>query len=137
MKTYPVHKLTACEHKELNKHTPVVNTNEIDYYLYVELPFPVTDPVRLYSMREVTNRDSDFTDIYNGDYDDNYQPLITQESNHWLKIANKILNLSVGLHVYRLAFMKADQSDLEIPLYISYIIQDDCPERPYIYMERN
>lgn len=136
MKTYPVFKLTACEHKELNKNTPVVNINEVDYYLYVELPFPATDPVRLYSVKEVTNRDVDSTDIYNGDHDDNYQPLIKQDSNHWLKIASKIMNLTAGQHVYRLAFMKADQSDLEIPLYISYIIQDDCPERPYIYMER-
>lgn len=137
MTTTPVFKLKACEHKDLAKNTLLVNSYEVDYYLYVELPFHITEPVRLYSVKNITDRFADKSDLYNGDTDDTYKPYIIQEGNKWIRIATEILDLTPGQHTYRLAFMKADQSDLEIPLYISYILQTDSPDRPYIYMDTN
>ena len=46
------------------------------------------------------------------------------------------LNLKSGKHTYRLMFVER-YTDTDFSLYFSYIIQDDSPEKPYVYMKED
>lgn len=136
---YSACRMIGCHRNELNQHTQLFNKDELEYYVWIELPFHITEPVRLYSVYEQRTSSSpeNLRDLYDGAIDtDTGKPLIIHETNKWVKIAKKVLNLLPGQHTYKLTFMRADINDIEIPIYFSYILQDDCPDKPYIYMKK-
>ena len=51
----------------------------------------------------------------------------------WIRIDSCILDTSIGQHTYRFQFINRETDDV-YSLYLSYIIQDDNPDRPYVYM---
>lgn len=54
----------------------------------------------------------------------------------WLKTDKANLDMSIGFHVYRFRFYDTELL-ANIDYYISYFVQDDDPEKPYIYMKRS
>lgn len=79
----------------------------------------------LLSMVEISLEDGE--DISSSVYRDNMRP--------WLRVPVDVLNKDIGQHTYKLHFVNIHTS-LELDLYIQYIIQDDNPDKPYIYMNR-
>ena len=53
----------------------------------------------------------------------------------WVDVSVSNLNLAAGLHTYTLEFINAATGD-SFYQYFNYVIQDDNPEKPYIYMSR-
>lgn len=54
---------------------------------------------------------------------------------HVLRISFNDIDKSIGLHQYEIG-LKHPITDDDAYLYIQYIIQDDNPDTPYIYMNR-
>lgn len=54
----------------------------------------------------------------------------------WIDIPTNLLNTSVGIHTYILRFKNKLTSDILL-LSFRYAIQDDDPDKPYIYMNRD
>lgn len=54
----------------------------------------------------------------------------------WINIDTSALNQSIGPHMYQFKF-RNKRFDEIMYLYFYYVIQNDKPEQPYIYMERD
>ena len=52
----------------------------------------------------------------------------------WVSIDCDKLDMNVGQHIYRITLINTVSLN-KIYLYFTYIVQDDDPEKPYIYME--
>ena len=81
----------------------------------------------------------DLTEIYNlnASEDVDFADKTTREEHKpWVDIDSTILDLTVGQHTYRMTFAKPD-CKLKATCWFSYIIQDNNPEKPYIYMKRD
>lgn len=115
--------LKSCEYKKLNENCEVVNCNEVDEYLIVKLPFNMSG-FKLYDILDVSESPVKTVDFENVRYD---------EFHPWVDIPWKNLSRISGKHVYKLSFMDMCRKRY-ITTYISYIIQDDDPNKPYIYM---
>ena len=84
-------------------------------------------------------RDMDLTEIYNlnASEDVDFADKTTREEHRpWIDIDRDILDITAGQHVYRMTFQKPD-CKLKATCWFSYIIQDNNPEKPYIYMDRD
>lgn len=122
----PENMLTACSYKDLYKHTPVIHKNTIEDYILCEIPTECID-LTLYEFRNISGRLNEELNIYK---------TIIKEPNHpWLKISSKVLDLDSGKHQYKMKFIGPCLREPVI-YYLSYIIQDDYPDTPYIYMKR-
>ena len=54
----------------------------------------------------------------------------------WIDIGVKHLNKSIGLHTYRIDLLNP-RTGMVYDRYFSYTMQNDSPEKPYIYMKRD
>lgn len=115
--------LKSCEYKKLNEHCIVVNINEVDEYLSVRLPFNMHG-FKLYDILDVSSSPVKTVSFENVKYD---------EFHPWVDIPWKNLSKLSGKHVYKLSFMDSLKNRY-FTTYVSYIIQDDDPHKPYVYM---
>ena len=84
-------------------------------------------------------RDMQLTEIYNLDASESldYDDYVTRDENRpWIDIQSSILDVTAGQHTYRMTFAKLG-CKLTATCWFSYIIQDNNPEKPYIYMKRD
>lgn len=123
----PVVKLDACLYGELSANAIVFNRNELTDCIWVSLPEVINHSTVLYQVEEISPACSEieFSDFIERD---NGRP--------WLKVNVSKLNIDPGYHAYKLLFMEPG-SHTTYAVYIAYIIQDDNPERPYIYINRS
>ena len=111
---------------DLPLHTRIYNSKDFDEIVCVKLPPQMP-------------RDMDLTEIYNlnASEDVDFADQVTRDENRpWIDISSSILDLTVGQHVYRMTFSKPE-CKLNATCWFSYIIQDNNPEKPYIYMDRS
>ncbi len=122
---FPVFSVNA---DSLDKYySPVFHDYEIEYYLYVQIPKYVASEYTLFQIDEVSpNRKeipiAGFIDACLG--------------KSWIRIKARILDLSIGSHVYKFSFVSKYTNDV-VSLYFGYILQDSNPDKPYIYMNRD
>lgn len=84
-------------------------------------------------------RDLVLSEIYNLDAaeDIDFADKATRDENRpWIDIDSSILDTTTGQHTYRMTFQHLGDK-LNSTCWFSYIIQDNNPEKPYIYMDRN
>ena len=84
-------------------------------------------------------RDMQLIEIYNlnSSEDLDFADFVTRDENRpWIDIQSSILDTTAGQHTYRMTFAKEDVK-LTATCWFSYIIQDNEPEKPYIYMMRD
>lgn len=127
MTDYPVNIIEACIYKNLPKHTKVWNTDTLEHHTWINVPVELSKSHELFQVDEISsdNIEVDFTDK------------IMRECNRpWFKVTTSILNTDPGQHIYKMSFINRFTNDISC-LYFSYIIQDDDPEKPYIYMNRD
>ena len=110
---------------EINLHTVLYNAKDFSDIVCVKLPpeFP---------------RDMQLTEIYNlnASEDIDYSDYVTRDENKpWIDIQSSILDVTAGQHTYRMTFSRLGDK-LSATCWFSYIIQDNDPEKPYIYMDR-
>lgn len=120
----PVFSTVATLYNKLNEVVRVFNKTEIDYYLWVQLPSELVVDAQLYDVHQVEPEDKEVDWIHAVD---------RNCSRPWLRIVSRILDDSVGLHVYKLSFINKHTDDV-FQLYFGYSIQDDSPYKPYDYM---
>lgn len=110
---------------DLPLNTRIYNSKDFDEIVCIKLP---PELPRDMSLAEIYNlnasEDVDFADKVTRD-----------EHKPWIDIDSSILDLTAGQHTYRLTFKKVDWK-LTATCWFSYIIQDNNPEKPYIYMNR-
>ena len=109
--------------QDLSSHTEVINLAEIPEIICIKLPDSLPRDLELSGIFDLNaNKDIEFIDHVTRD-----------EHRPWIDIQSSILDLSVGQHVYKLTFSKIGII-LNAICWFSYIIQDNHPETPYIYM---
>lgn len=109
-------------HNRVFDDVHVFNKKEIEYFLYMHIP-------------EELSRDSNLVEVKCVDTCEVLDHELIQRhcKKPWIRIESRLLDTSVGQHTYRFVFINTATDDV-YSLYISYIIQDDNPDKPYIYM---
>lgn len=123
----PVVELDACLYGELSANAIVLNRNQLSDYIWVSLPEIITSNTVMYQLEEISPNcnEVEFSSFVERDH-----------GRPWLKVHTHGLNLAPGYHAYKLLFIETG-SHVTYPVYIGYIIQDDNPDKPYIYMNRD
>ena len=106
-------------------HTVIYNAKDFSDIVCVKLPPEMP-------------RDMVLTEIYNLDSQEDldFEDQVTRDENRpWIDISSSILDITAGQHTYRMTFQKPE-CKLKATCWFSYIIQDNHPEMPYIYMKR-
>lgn len=122
----PVIQLHACYKDKVASHTSVLNLQGSDQYIYISLPEEVCCPCIVLL---------DVVEVQSAHTNSIYSEVFREGTRPWIRLKTDALNLGVGLHTYRLNFVST-ASGLEFTLWVQYIIQDDDPPKPYIYMHR-
>lgn len=121
-------KLIADTYCNLSKVNKVFNLHELDNYLYVYIQPDRTRSCILQDLREVNFEESSGSESqYN---------IVEIVSASWIRIHYSKLDLTTGMHVYKLLFNDPVFDEM-LNLYFSYTIQNDSPDKPYIYMNRS
>lgn len=111
---------------DLMNYTRVYNLKDVSDVFCIKLPddFP---------------RHLDLSEIYYLNTDEvlDFEDYVSrQEHQPWIDINKSLLDLSIGRHIYRLSFVE-EGSIFAISCWFGYIIQDNHPEQPYVYMDRD
>lgn len=118
--------IQSCQLSDLPLHTRIYNSKDFDDIVCVKLPPQMP-------------RDMDLTEIYNlnASEDVDFADKTTRDEHRpWIDISSDILDLTAGQHTYRMTFQKPD-CKLKATCWFCYIIQENNPEKPYIYMTRD
>lgn len=110
---------------EMPLHTKIYNSKDFSEIVCVKLPPQMP-------------RDMDLTEIYNlnSSEDVDFTDKTTRDEHRpWIDISSDILDLTPGQHTYRITFQKPE-CKLKATCWFCYIIQENNPEKPYIYMDR-
>lgn len=119
----------AVSYDDLSSNRRVINKSCISKILHVELPTEIVS--HGYILDEISCIDDSSSIEYL-----NTQSLGKPVLNHpWIDIGIGNINIDSGAHTYRIQFLNSKDNDI-IFLYFSYIVQDDNPDKPYIYMNR-
>ena len=117
--------LEACRYDDLPKYTKIFNCSELEYHLWIYLN---PDDVRnsyFYRSKEV-GPEADNSKLF--------PDTVERMSTCWIRANTEYLNIKPGKHTYKLMFVERS-TDTDFSLYVSYYIQDDSPEKPYVYMK--
>lgn len=109
--------------QDLASNTRVFNLAEIPDIICIKLPDSLPRNMELSGIYDLNaDKDIDFADYVTRD-----------EMRPWIDIQSSILDLSTGQHVYKLTFSRIEVK-LTAVCWFGYIIQNNHPETPYIYM---
>jgi len=116
--------LISCKYEDLPKYSKVFNLNTLNYHLWIYLdPDDMRDACFL-GAEEIgpdANNSTIFPDTF------------VRESQCWIRVNSGYINRKPGKHTLKLSFVNR-YTDTDFSLYASYYIQDDNPEKPYVYM---
>ena len=118
--------LNACAYKDLPSNSKVFNSMTIEYYMWVYLNPEDVRGCNFLRAEEIT---------LGADHQGFYPDTFSRESQCWIRVATKFIDTSIGNHVIRLYFVEC-ATGTEFSLYVSYYIQNDDPEKPYVYMKK-
>lgn len=118
--------IQSCRLPQLPLNTVIYNSKDVSEIICIKLPPEMPRDMNLAEIYNLnSSEDVDFTDY-----------VTRNEYRPWVDIQSSILDLTAGQHVYRMTFAKTD-CKLKATCWFSYIIQDNNPEKPYIYMDRS
>ena len=119
--------LSALPKSEFIAHSTVISKYDLSPILHISLPKSIV--TERFILDEIACID-DLDKIIYVPIESLGKPVM---NTPWIDIGIKHLNVDAGMHTYRLRFIRNDDC---VNLYVSYTIQDDNPEKPYIYMNR-
>ena len=120
--------LIAASYEDMPKNNKVFNLAELDYFLYVKLEPPLSSAWYLYRIEE-KQKDGTLHRMH-------FPDTVRKESPTWLKFTTDFINKEIGLHIYKITFVDT-VTDVVTSLWFSYTIQNDNPDKPYVYMKRD
>lgn len=107
----------------------VLNMNQIEYFLWLELPHNKARFLALYEVSELKSG----SEAVAVDYTDK---MARDCKKPWIKAESSLFNLNPGYHIYEFSFVDARIDDI-VCLYLTYHIQTDNPDKSsYVYMKR-
>jgi len=116
--------VTASDRAKVLSDVVVFNQSEIEYELKVHID---ADKFNQLALLEISEGKSGKTIDINRD--------VTIHKHHpWIDINKRALDLDPGQHIYKLEFLDI-KIDETCEMFFAYIIQQDNPEKPYIYMD--
>lgn len=122
----PYSLLIACEYDKININTKIFNKDALSSGVWVNLP-PYVSALALKSIIDISKQKYEEVE-FSAD-------TVMQDYPHpWVRIDAGILDLVSGMHIYKLVFEPIPENGYSESAYIAYIIQDDNPETPYVYM---
>ncbi len=127
MQTLEPKTLIASSYENISKNSLVINLAELDYFLYVKLEPPLTSQWYLYRIEEKM-KDGSLKKM-------RFPETVRKESPTWLRFKTDFINKEIGMHQYKVTFVDT-VTDVSTSLWFAYIIQNDNPDKPYVYMER-
>lgn len=118
--------IQSCRLPDLPLNTIIYNKKDFSEVVCVKLPPQLPREMQLVEIYNLNSGEElDFTDF------------ATRDNNRpWIDIQSSILDTTVGQHTYRMTFAQ-EEVKLSATCWFSYIIQDNNPEKPYIYMDRS
>ena len=125
--------IEACTYKERASATVVINTKTLPDYMYIHLPVECTH-LDMIKMTEITNQSDESSEDAEAFRKDD---IIKYPDHPWARINSKVFNWLPGKHMYKLSFTVPSILSKNVTnYYISYISQEDNPEKDYVYMRR-
>lgn len=122
----PYSLLIACEYDKININTKVFNKDALASGVWVNLPAYFSS----FALSKIIDISKQKYEEVEFDAD-----TVMQDYPHpWVRIDASILDLVSGMHIYKLVFEPIPKNGASDAVYIAYIIQDDNPETPYVYM---
>ena len=117
--------LQSCAYKDLAKYSKVFNTMASEYHLWIYLN---PDDVRTayFIGAEEIGPNADNSRIFPDTF--------VRESECWIRVNRGYLGEHPGKHTIKLMFVDR-YTDTDFSLYASYYLQNDNPEKPYVYMK--
>ncbi len=126
MSELPAFKLKSTVYKgDLAGITEVISKYMFEFYLYVRVPDVIMrNKFVLTDLEEI------------GEHENYVCPIKYVEfiGGPWYRITSSALNVHPGQHIYRMHMVNTVTDDVTSVLF-SYILQDDHPDKPYIYMD--
>lgn len=117
--------LEACHYEDLVKNCKVFNSDTCEYHLWIHLnPEEVRDAYFV-GASEI-GPDADNSRIFPDTF--------KRESISWIRVNKNYIGTTPGKHTVKLAFVDRF-TDTDFNLYISFYMQVDNPEKPYVYMK--
>ena len=102
----------------------VIHIGDVDYYVYINIPIEIAAECKLFQLESISPKVK-------------LHPLnigiCAPDQRLWVQINTNVLDMEEGLHLYKLSYVNKYTNDV-IGLYFGYIVQNDNPEKPYIYM---
>lgn len=121
--------VNACNYHELPKNTPVVNKLQFEPYIWISIASARKKHLIVYEICEILEDNTKDTSNQITKY-------TCDKCKPWIQIQSEYMNTKVGYHLYRIGFIDPVTDDI-CYMFFSYIIQDDNPDKPYIYMKRD
>lgn len=118
--------LQACIYEDLPKYSKVFNSQAVEYHLWIELnPYDVRDAYFIGAEEIGPNADNSriFPDTF------------VRTSQCWIRVNRGYLGDRIGKHTIKLMFVDRF-TDTDFSLYVSYYMQSDTPDKPYVYMHK-
>jgi len=109
--------------------TPLINKYGFEFYVYVEV-----EP-------EIYKNGFVLTDFEELGTDETYRYICLLQNveylgGPWYRIISLSLDTRPGHHIYRMHMVNKHTDDV-VSVYFAYILQDDEPHKPYMYMDKN
>lgn len=118
--------LEACSYEDLCKHSKVFNKSALNYHLWIYMDPETVREAYFVEAKEI------------GPHADNsklFPDTFVRESQCWIRANMEYLDLRPGKHTIQLQMVNRF-TDTDFSLYASYFIQDDNPDKPYVYMKK-
>ena len=112
---------TAGDYEDVGHNSPIYNKKTLSEYIWIELP-TLAKNFLLTGMTKMQPSQEEVSDISS----------IIQD-NIWLKVTTELLDTTAGKKVYKI-YLKHKCLDDTMSLYFGYNIQDDEPDKSYVYM---
>lgn len=124
---YPNH-FQLYSYNEAIIHSEVINVGELQDSIWLKLP----DDMAKYLTLSCVNSIGFETNGTAIDISDK----VTRETNRvWMEVDKSVFSLEPGFHMYQLVFDDSGTGSI-LNLYFCYHIQDNKPDKDYIYMNR-
>lgn len=122
---YPVMEIVASDGTDVPSNLKIFNTYEVSNILHVYITPDTFRDFSLYEMHELSSSGLVEVEI----------PGNIQMNRNWIDIQTTCLNLGIGQHSYRISLFNPTTHDV-VYQYFSYIIQNDNPDKSYVYMDK-
>ena len=121
-----IFQLEAVPHKFVALASKVFSLQEVQHFLFVKVDAEFAKTYELYQVAEIQDKAEYLCDKNLWEHD---------PGRIWYRFRSHQLNLTTGYHTYRLSFVNTITNDTAL-LYIAYVIQNNDPDKPYIYMDK-